>query len=137
MKNTIFTGAATAIVTPLNENGIDFDAFAKLIEWQIAEGIDAARNDQNGIAAERLCDLKLASDDRLCFFASFGAIVVQPIIPIKSACHAVKLNACLVCCLLDGGKLLGGGIQIDLAILGKSDLDTVKACLFCKCKALF
>ena len=41
MKNTIFTGAATAIVTPLNEKGIDFDAFHKLIEWQIAEGIDA------------------------------------------------------------------------------------------------
>ena len=41
MKNTIFTGAATAIVTPLNENGIDFAAFSKLIEWQIAEGIDA------------------------------------------------------------------------------------------------
>lgn len=41
MKNTIFTGAATAIITPLNENGIDFDAFGRLIEWQIAEGIDA------------------------------------------------------------------------------------------------
>lgn len=41
MKNTIFTGAATAIITPLNENGIDFEAFGKLIEWQIAEEIDA------------------------------------------------------------------------------------------------
>lgn len=41
MNKTIFTGAATAIVTPLNENGIDFDAFSRLIEWQIAEGIDA------------------------------------------------------------------------------------------------
>ena len=41
MKNTIFTGAATAIVTPLNENGIDFEKFQKLIEWQIEEGIDA------------------------------------------------------------------------------------------------
>ena len=41
MKKTIFTGAATAIITPLNENGIDFDAFRKLIEWQITEGIDA------------------------------------------------------------------------------------------------
>ncbi len=41
MKNTIFTGAATAIVTPLNQNGIDYAAFEKLIEWQIAEGIDA------------------------------------------------------------------------------------------------
>ncbi len=41
MKKTIFTGAATAIVTPLNENGIDFDAFGRLIDWQINEGIDA------------------------------------------------------------------------------------------------
>ncbi len=41
MKKTIFTGAATAIVTPLNENGIDFETFGKLIDWQIAEGIDA------------------------------------------------------------------------------------------------
>lgn len=41
MKNTVFTGTATAIITPLNENGIDFDAFGRLIEWQISEGIDA------------------------------------------------------------------------------------------------
>ena len=41
MKNTIFKGAATAIVTPLNENGIDFEQFGRLIEWQISEGIDA------------------------------------------------------------------------------------------------
>ncbi len=41
MKNTIFTGAATAIVTPLNKDGVDFEAFGKLIDWQIAEGIDA------------------------------------------------------------------------------------------------
>lgn len=41
MKNTIFTGAATAIVTPLNQDGVDYDAFGRLIDWQIAEGIDA------------------------------------------------------------------------------------------------
>ena len=41
MKKTIFTGAATAIVTPLNENGVDYESFARLIEWQISEGIDA------------------------------------------------------------------------------------------------
>ena len=41
MKNTVFTGVATAIITPLNENGIDFEKFAKLIEWQIEEGINA------------------------------------------------------------------------------------------------
>lgn len=41
MKNTVFTGAATAIVTPLTEKGIDFEKFGKLIDWQIEEGIDA------------------------------------------------------------------------------------------------
>ena len=37
----IFTGAATALVTPLTENGVDYAAFEKLINWQIEEGIDA------------------------------------------------------------------------------------------------
>ncbi|MGI6173468.1 MAG: 4-hydroxy-tetrahydrodipicolinate synthase [Christensenellales bacterium] len=41
MKNTVFTGAATAIVTPFCESGVDYEAFGKLIDWQIAEGIDA------------------------------------------------------------------------------------------------
>ena len=41
MKNTVFTGAATAIITPYKNNQVDYDAFEKLIEWQIAQGIDA------------------------------------------------------------------------------------------------
>ena len=40
-KNPIFTGAATALVTPTNENGVDYAALEKLINWQIDEGIDA------------------------------------------------------------------------------------------------
>ncbi|MBO5953752.1 MAG: 4-hydroxy-tetrahydrodipicolinate synthase [Oscillospiraceae bacterium] len=40
-KNPIFRGAATALVTPLNENGVDYPALERLIEWQIAEGINA------------------------------------------------------------------------------------------------
>lgn len=41
MKKTVFTGAATAIITPLNEQGVDYESFGRLIEWQINEGIDA------------------------------------------------------------------------------------------------
>ena len=37
----IFTGAATALVTPLTGNGVDYPAFEKLINWQIDSGIDA------------------------------------------------------------------------------------------------
>ena len=39
--NSIFRGAATALVTPMNENGVDYPALKKLIDWQIEEGIDA------------------------------------------------------------------------------------------------
>ena len=41
MKKTVFTGAATAIITPLTEAGVDYERFAALTEWQISEGTDA------------------------------------------------------------------------------------------------
>ena len=41
MKTPIFEGMATALITPIDENGINYQAFAKLIDWQIDEGIDA------------------------------------------------------------------------------------------------
>ncbi|HIR51658.1 MAG TPA: 4-hydroxy-tetrahydrodipicolinate synthase [Candidatus Avoscillospira avicola] len=37
----IFRGAATALVTPLTEQGIDYPQLGRLIDWQIDEGIDA------------------------------------------------------------------------------------------------
>lgn len=40
-KQTIFKGVATALITPLNENGVDYERLEKLIEWQIAQGINA------------------------------------------------------------------------------------------------
>ena len=41
MKKAPFTGSAVAIVTPLNENGIDYEAYDRLIEFQIANSTDA------------------------------------------------------------------------------------------------
>ncbi len=42
MKNTVFKGAATAIITPMHEDGsVDYESYGKIIDWQIAEGIDA------------------------------------------------------------------------------------------------
>ncbi len=42
MKNTVFTGAATAIITPMFSDGsVDYESFGRLIDWQIAQGIDA------------------------------------------------------------------------------------------------
>ena len=41
LKKTVFTGAATAIITPFSGGAIDYDAFGKLLEDQIAGSIDA------------------------------------------------------------------------------------------------
>lgn len=40
-KQSVFKGVATALITPLNKDGIDFENFGKLIDWQIDEGINA------------------------------------------------------------------------------------------------
>lgn len=40
-KESLFKGVATALITPLNENGIDFENFGRTIDWQIEQGINA------------------------------------------------------------------------------------------------
>ena len=41
MKNTVFRGVATALITPFDENGINYEQFGKLIDWQIESVINA------------------------------------------------------------------------------------------------
>ena len=41
MKNTIFTGMATAIVTPMTKDDIDYEALGRFLEFQIENGINA------------------------------------------------------------------------------------------------
>ena len=40
-KQPVFRGVATALITPLDENGVDYEALGKVIDWQISEGIAA------------------------------------------------------------------------------------------------
>ena len=40
-EKPIFKGVATALITPMNEKGVDYDAFARLIDWQCEQGINA------------------------------------------------------------------------------------------------
>ena len=41
MKKTIFEGVATALITPFKDGEVDFEAFGRIIDWQIECGIDA------------------------------------------------------------------------------------------------
>ena len=42
MKNTVFKGVGTAIITPMFESGeVDYESYGRLIDWQIAEGVNA------------------------------------------------------------------------------------------------
>ena len=42
MSKTIFKGIATALITPFKADGsVDFDAYGRIIDWQIESGIDA------------------------------------------------------------------------------------------------
>ena len=38
---TIFQGVATALITPMTEDGVNFDQYGRLIDWQIEQGINA------------------------------------------------------------------------------------------------
>lgn len=41
VSKPIFTGAATALITPTTPEGVDYEALGRLIDWQIEQGIDA------------------------------------------------------------------------------------------------
>ena len=41
VKKSLFIGCGTALVTPFTKEGIDFDTFKKLIDFQLQQGVDA------------------------------------------------------------------------------------------------
>ena len=41
MKDLVFKGMATALVTPMTPEGVDYETYGKFIDWQIESGINA------------------------------------------------------------------------------------------------
>ena len=41
MRQPIFKGIATALITPFKGGEVDFESFGRLIDWQIDSGINA------------------------------------------------------------------------------------------------
>ena len=75
-KKTVFKGAATALITPLTEDGIDYVAFEKLINWQIDEGINAL------VVAGTTGEASTLSDDEHRDAISFAAKVAAGRVPV-------------------------------------------------------
>ena len=41
ISKPVFKGVATALITPMNAQGVDYDSFAKVLDWQVEQGINA------------------------------------------------------------------------------------------------
>ena len=41
MKKAVFTGCATALITPFTHDSVDYDALRKLIDFQLSAGVNA------------------------------------------------------------------------------------------------
>ena len=81
-KPVVFQGAATALVTPLTAEGVDYPKMRELLEWQIAEGINAlvicgTSGEGSTLSDEEHCDvLKFCKDvvgDRVPLIAGTGS----------------------------------------------------------------
>ena len=92
MKNTVFTGAATAIITPFKDNKVDFEAFEKLIEWQIAEGIDAIVAVGTTGEGPTLTDAEHKEVIRFCVEKVAGRVPVIAGTGSNDAAYAIELT---------------------------------------------
>ena len=92
MKKTLFTGAGTALVTPMNENGVDFDAYGKIIDFQIENGADAL------IVCATTGEAPTLDDDEHLEAISYAVDRVKKRIPViagtgsNNTAHAIMMN---------------------------------------------
>ena len=76
MKNTVFKGVGTAIITPFKDGKVDFESFGKLIDWQIAEGVNAIIAAGTSGEGSTLTDAEHKEVIRFCVERVNGAVPV-------------------------------------------------------------
>ena len=93
MKGSVFTGAGVALITPFNENGVDYQKLDELIEFQIAGGIDSI------IITGTTGEASVMPDDEQIEVIKHTVEVVNHRIPVIAGCgsndtiHGVHLSA--------------------------------------------
>ena len=58
LKKSIFTGAATALITPFKNGKIDYERLKQLIDQQINGGIDALVEDSSVVVETSAAEIK-------------------------------------------------------------------------------
>ena len=76
LKQSIFKGAATAIITPFQNGVMDLPTMGKLIDWQIEKGIDAL------VIAGTTGEASTLSHEEHCELLKFAAEYVAGRVPI-------------------------------------------------------
>ncbi|MBQ8588784.1 MAG: 4-hydroxy-tetrahydrodipicolinate synthase [Clostridia bacterium] len=105
MKPIIFTGAAVAIITPFDENGIDFESFGKIIDDQIDGGTDAivvcgttgesaTMPDAEHLSAIEYCVKRVAG--RVPVIAGTGSNDTKHCIELSKGAEALGVDALLL-----------------------------------------
>ncbi len=100
LKETIFTGAASALVTPFKNGQVDYDAFGKLIEAQISGGIDAL------VVAGTTGEASTLTDEEHCKVIEYAVEKVDRRVPViagtgsNDTAYGIELSkhACAVGC---------------------------------------
>lgn len=88
----LFTGAATAIVTPMKESKVDYDSFGRMIDFQIESGIKAL------IVCATTGEAPTLSDDEHCETVAYAVRRANGAVPIiagtgsNDTAHAVMMS---------------------------------------------
>lgn len=105
MKKILFKGCGTAIATPFNKDGVNFEEFKKLIEFQISQGIDAiivcgtTGESSTMTLEERKETIKFAVDvanKRVPIIAGTGGNCTQNVIDFTQWAESAGVDGCLI-----------------------------------------
>ncbi len=93
-RQHIFTGVATALVTPTCEAGVDYASLGKLIDWQIASGVSAL------VVCATTGEAPTLTDEEHCKVLEFAVQRAAGQIPIiagtgsNDTAHAIMMSKC-------------------------------------------
>ena len=105
MKQIIFKGCGTAIITPFNKNGVNFEEFKNLIEFQIENKVDAiivcgtTGESSTMTLEEKKQTIRFAVDtvnNRIPVIAGTGGNCTSPVIELTKYAESIGVDGALI-----------------------------------------